>query len=88
MFKHKNNFIIYLVSFLILILVVKPVFSQDDPLLVFQGKVSDMSGKKILGAKIVVKKDGVVFKTESTTSNGKYGPIECNFGHEIGRAHV
>jgi len=57
------------------------VSSQDDPLLIFQGKVTEMSGKKINGAKVVIKKDGALFKTVTTSSNGKYGPIECLFGH-------
>ena len=70
-------------SVLIAVLLLLPVliFGQDDPILIFEGKVSDVSGIKIEGAKISVKQDGSVIKTETTASNGKYKEIKCDFGH-------
>ena len=79
--KRQTYSVLYFTVILFFTTVFNIVLSQDDPLLVFQGKVSEMSGKKISGAKVVIKKDGTVFKTLSTSSNGKYGPVECLFGH-------
>ena len=56
--------------------------SQDDaPKLVFSGKVTDYSGKKLLGVKVIVTQDGKPFHQGVTSSNGKYTNIEAPFGH-------
>ena len=56
--------------------------AQDDqPILVFSGKVSDISGKKLQGVKVVVTQDGKPFKETITSSSGKYTNIEAPFGH-------
>ena len=54
---------------------------QGDPVLIFSGKVTSKSGSKLEGVKVVIKKDGSVFKTETTASNGKYQEMHCEFGH-------
>lgn len=79
--KRQTYSLLYFTVTLFFTTVFNVVFSQNDPLLIFQGKVTEMSGKKIQGAKIIVKKDGAVFKTVTSSSSGKYGPIECLFGH-------
>tara|TARA_Y100000589_G_C27195183_1_gene646520 strand:+ start:897 stop:5894 length:4998 start_codon:yes stop_codon:yes gene_type:complete len=53
----------------------------DGPILIFQGKISDVSGKKLDGVQIIVKKDGQPFKQSKSSSNGKYQDIEAPFGH-------
>ena len=56
--------------------------SQDDaPKLVFSGKVTDYSGKKLLGVKVIVTQDGKPYHQGVTSSNGKYTNIEAPFGH-------
>ena len=68
------------VVFSVLILCSSFLYGQD-PILIFEGRITDVSGVKIEGVKITVKRDGSVYKTESTASNGKYKQIECDFGH-------
>lgn len=53
----------------------------QDPILIFEGRITDVSGVKLEGVKITVKQNGSVYKSETTASNGKYKQIECDFGH-------
>ena len=53
----------------------------QDPILIFEGRITDVSGAKLEGVKITVKQNGSVYKSETTASNGKYKQIECDFGH-------
>ncbi len=53
----------------------------QDPVLIFSGKITEKSGSKLDGVKVVIKKDGAIFKTETTSSNGKYQEMHCEFGH-------
>ena len=53
----------------------------DGPVLIFQGKVADVSGKKLDGVQIIIKKDGQPFKQTRSGSSGKYEDIEAPFGH-------
>jgi tetratricopeptide (TPR) repeat protein len=50
-------------------------------MLIFSGKVSDYSGKKLQGVKVIVKQDGKPFKQGVTSPSGKYSDIEAPFGH-------
>jgi tetratricopeptide (TPR) repeat protein len=72
-------------NFNIVVLSVFLLFSSllygQDPVLIFEGKVTDVSGVKIEGVKITVKQNGSVYKSETTASNGKYKQIQCDFGH-------
>ena len=74
----KNSSIVF---FVVSLLLTSLFYGQDDPILIFEGRVTDVSGIKIEGAKITVKQDGSVFKSETTASNGKYKEIKCDFGH-------
>ena len=57
--------------------------AQDDaPVLIFSGKVSDYSGKKLQGVKVIVKQDGKPFHQTVTSPSGKYNDIEAPFGHQ------
>ncbi len=57
------------------------IYGQDQPMLVFTGKVTDVSGKKLDGVEVIVKQDNKPFETKTTGSNGKYDIIEAPFGH-------
>ena len=78
MMFYRSLFYIVFSSFILLTI---EGYAQDDPVLIFEGKVTDLSGVKIQGAKITVKQDGSVYKSETTASNGKYKEIQCEFGH-------
>ena len=54
---------------------------QSKPVLIFTGKVTDVSGKKLDGVEVIIKKDNKPFETRKTASNGKYDIIEAPFGH-------
>ena len=71
-----------LISFLFISFLLSTVSAQyDGPVLIFQGKVADVSGKKLDGVQIIVKKDGQPFKQTKSGSSGKYQDIEAPFGH-------
>ena len=57
------------------------LYGQDQPMLVFTGKVTDVSGKKLNGVEVVVKQDNKPFETKTTGSNGKYDIIVAPFCH-------
>ena len=57
------------------------IICQDQPMLIFTGKVTDVSGKKLSGVVVEVKQDNKPFETKTTGSNGKYDIIEAPFGH-------
>ena len=58
-------------------------YAQDDePVLIFSGKISDISGKKLQGVKVTVTQDGKPFKETVTSSSGRYTDIEAPFGHK------
>ena len=67
--------------FLVLTLAFHFIYGQDQPMLIFTGKVTDVSGKKLDGVQVVVKQDNKPFETKTTGSNGKYDIIEAPFGH-------
>ena len=50
-------------------------------MLIFTGKVTDVSGKKLSGVVVEVKQDNKPFESKTTASNGKYDIIEAPFGH-------
>ena len=54
---------------------------QSKPVLIFTGRVTDISGKKLDGVQVIIKKDNKPFETRKTASNGKYDIIEAPFGH-------
>ena len=73
---------LYLISFLFIGFFLCSINAQyDGPILIFQGKVADVSGKKLDGVQIIVKKDGQPFKQTKSGSSGKYQDIEAPFGH-------
>ena len=57
------------------------IICQDQPVLIFTGKVTDVSGKKLSGVVVEVKQDNKPFESKTTASNGKYDIIEAPFGH-------
>ena len=57
------------------------IICQDQPMLIFTGKVTDVSGKKLSGVVVEVKQDNKPFESKTTASNGKYDIIEAPFGH-------
>ncbi|MCB9198276.1 MAG: hypothetical protein H6600_07445 [Flavobacteriales bacterium] len=56
------------------------VHAQDDPAILLEGKITDASGKKLSGVTITVKKNGTVVQSATTTSSGKYGPMNFPMG--------
>ena len=75
------NFFQKIVLFVLLVSTVIITHGQDQPMLIFTGKVTDVSGKKLDGVQVVIKKDNKPFETKTTGSNGKYDIIEAPFGH-------
>ena len=75
------NFFQKIVLFVLLVSTVTITHGQDHPMLIFTGKVTDVSGKKLDGVQVVIKKDNKPFETKTTGSNGKYDIIEAPFGH-------
>ncbi len=59
------------------------VSAQDEeaPVLIFEGRITDMSNKKLPGVSVEFKKNGTTFKTSTTASSGKYESVETDFGH-------
>ena len=74
--------IIKRITLLLFVFISTLTFAQDAPVLIFSGKVTDVSGKKLDGVKVIVKQDGKLFQEETTGSNGKYNVIEAPFGHQ------
>ena len=60
------------------------IIAQDDeeqPILMFSGKITNSSGGKLAGVSVEFFRDNVSFKTVSTASSGKYSPVEAEYGH-------
>ena len=59
------------------------VYSQDasDPYIVIAGSVNDENYKKLSGVKVEIKQDNQVFKSNVTSSKGKYDAVEIPYGH-------
>ena len=70
-----------IVLFVLLVSTVTITHGQNQPMLIFTGKVTDVSGKKLDGVQVVIKKDNKPFETKTTGSNGKYDITEAPFGH-------
>ena len=75
------NFLKKIFFLIVLVSTVTITHGQDQPMLVFTGKVTDVSGKKLDGVQVVIKQDNKPFETKTTGSNGKYDIIEAPFGH-------
>ncbi|MCT4582968.1 MAG: hypothetical protein N4A35_16265, partial [Flavobacteriales bacterium] len=54
--------------------------AQDDPIFIMEGRAVDASSKKVAGVQVTVKKGGSVFKTATTSSNGKFQDLELDYG--------
>ena len=54
---------------------------EDDPILMFSGKITNSSGSKLAGVSVEFFKNNVLFKTVSTASSGKYPAVEAEYGH-------
>jgi tetratricopeptide (TPR) repeat protein len=54
---------------------------EEDPILLFSGKITNTSGGKLAGVSVEFFKDEVTFKTVSTASSGKYPTVEAEYGH-------
>ena len=72
--------IFYCSLFLCLLLVSGSFSAQKSPKALIDGKVSSTAGKKLGGATMVIKKNGTVVNTVTTSSNGKYPTIELPMG--------
>ena len=76
--------ILLFVITLFLTLVGGSVVAQDEeeqPILMFSGKITNSSGGKLAGVSVEFFRDNVSFKTVSTASSGKYSPVEAEYGH-------
>ena len=76
--------ILLFVITLFLTLVGGSVVAQDEeeqPILMFSGKITNSSGSKLAGVSVEFFRDNVSFKTVSTASSGKYSPVEAEYGH-------
>ncbi len=71
----------YIITLLLISLAFVTVSAQDGPKAMIDGKVSNSAGKKLGGASIVVKKNGAVINTFTSSSNGKYPTVELPMGH-------
>jgi tetratricopeptide (TPR) repeat protein len=54
---------------------------EEDPILLFSGKITNASGGKLAGVSVEFFKDNVSFKKASTASSGKYPAVEAEYGH-------
>jgi tetratricopeptide (TPR) repeat protein len=77
----KNSFKILVLPLLLLFSFSNVNWGQSDPVIEFSGKISSSAGAKMSGVVVTVKRDGAVVKSETTASNGKFGPIEVPMGY-------
>ena len=54
---------------------------EEDPILMFSGKITNSSGGKLAGVSVEFFRDNVSFTKVSTASSGKYSPVEAEYGH-------
>ena len=54
---------------------------EEDPILMFSGKITNSSGGKLAGVSVEFFKDNVSFTKVSTASSGKYSAVEAEYGH-------
>ena len=54
---------------------------DEDPILMFSGKITNSSGGKLAGVSVEFFRDNVSFTTVSTASSGKYSAVEAEYGH-------
>ena len=54
---------------------------EDEPILLFSGKITNASGGKLAGVSVKFLKDDSEFQTVSTASSGKYPAVEAEYGH-------
>ena len=76
-----SRFLRNILTVFTLLFSVNIIICQDQPMLIFTGKVTDVSGKKLSGVVVEVKQDNKPFESKTTASNGKYDIIEAPFGH-------
>ena len=55
--------------------------SQDDPTMIFEGKIKDQSGKPLSGANIEIFRNGKVVHSVKTNSNGEFTPYTDYYGY-------
>ena len=55
--------------------------AEEDPILMFSGKITNASGGKLVGVSVEFFRDNVSFTKVSTASSGKYSPVEAEYGH-------
>ena len=55
--------------------------AEEDPILLFSGKITNASGGKLVGVSVEFFRDNVSFAKVSTASSGKYSPVEAEYGH-------
>ena len=72
----------YLLTIFSLLFCITFLAQDDGPVLIFSGKVTDISGKKLSGVKVIVKQDNKPFNESITSSSGKYNVVEAPFGHQ------
>jgi len=54
---------------------------EDDPILLFSGKIVNAANGKIAGVTVTFTQDGSLFETATTASSGKYPRVEAPYGH-------
>ena len=58
------------------------ILAQDvENIIILSGKITDESGRKLPGVSVIVKQNGSTLETLSTASNGKFGPLELEYGN-------
>lgn len=76
----KKQIMLKAITTLVMVIGVLFSFSQD-PIMRFEGKVSDASGKKLDGVSVKILRDGKEVHSTSTGGNGRYQPYEAYYGY-------
>ena len=54
---------------------------EDEPVLLFSGKIINAANGKLAGVTVKFTQDGSLFQTVTTASSGKYPRVEAPYGH-------
>ncbi len=69
------------VSLMLLVMCFYALSFSQDPIMVFEGKITDASGKKLSGATVKIYRNGQEVSSSVTGSNGRYENYEAYYGY-------